>query len=687
MADSNVAKLAGHGKATDMGSQKRRGISLSKSLSSLNLAHGGIDHGPTGTLSGNRRQLGHDAFEIDRSPSFGDNRLHENGFIKLDTHDTSLVDEHIPNIEKFAEDLQTAINAAWPVRKQSYYEKVSVLLLSWEDDNMGVYREVRRLQYVFSSLYRFDVQEYRIPSKTPGKATTTRLISFLENDGSNTLLIVYYAGHARLGYQGSDPPIWAATDKVGTPTLPSGSVQQFLEEAEADALLLYDCCHSSHPAINVSGQGVTEVIAACGFETQAPAVGLHSFTNALIKELEEAFAGPPISVAELHGRVIGSLKNWKPGLLKNADGNVWIDTNGNPKYECHKRRTPVHCFLTNETPYRSIMLTPLSSDLSQAAVANLQQDLPSLAQTSQTRNDSEAASSTDPTSLSDTITDSRKLQVLFAVRLEDDFFLDDDGKKLRNWCDWLKNIPIGVENIGVEAVYKSCSTLVLLSIPIILWDMLPENAAYSFVGFIKSANKAHHILGEEQGTMVDAKLVKDAWGKQQKKYERRIRKAERRLKAALDELELYQPTHGSPHYYTESPSDSDIRSESEGLSDSQLLRPNILGSSGKIGEKPTRKEDAEEEPIRFLDAIGRRFNFPFQVAKTTAGMVGMINYIFLHIDKVKPHIEDGNYDLRGPDGRIISAEEWETIVQPGWIITMHLGPEQTSGSADKSHFY
>jgi len=136
--------------------------------------------------------------------------LRENGFIKLNTHDTSFVEEHIPDIEKFAQDLQQAINAAWSDRKRNRYQEVHVLLLSWEDDNMGVFREIERLRYVFSNLYRFDVQEFRIPGKTPQKAATVRLSSFLEKDGPSSLLIVYYAGHARLGPQSSAPPIWAA---------------------------------------------------------------------------------------------------------------------------------------------------------------------------------------------------------------------------------------------------------------------------------------------------------------------------------------------------------------------------------------------------------------------------------------------------------------------------------------------
>lgn len=136
--------------------------------------------------------------------------LSSNGFIKLNTHDVSFVEEHVPGIERFAKDLQSAINAAWPTRRKSRYEKAHVLLLSWEDDNLGVYQEMHRLEYVFTNLYRFDVQSFKIPRKTAGKATTLRIGSFLEDDGRDTLFVVYYAGHARLSHRSSEPPIWSA---------------------------------------------------------------------------------------------------------------------------------------------------------------------------------------------------------------------------------------------------------------------------------------------------------------------------------------------------------------------------------------------------------------------------------------------------------------------------------------------
>ena len=133
--------------------------------------------------------------------------LSTNGFLSLNTHDTSFTGEHIPRIETFAE---AAVNALWPSRDRGRYTEVHVLLLSWEEDNLGVETEVRRLGGVFSNLYRFDVQEFRIAHKTPGKVTTTEVSKFLGNDGPERLLIVYYAGHARLSHRASDPPIWAA---------------------------------------------------------------------------------------------------------------------------------------------------------------------------------------------------------------------------------------------------------------------------------------------------------------------------------------------------------------------------------------------------------------------------------------------------------------------------------------------
>ena len=55
-------------------------------------------------------------------------------------------------------------------------------------------------------------------------------------------------------------------------------------------------------------------------------------------------------------------------------------------------------------------------------------------------------------------------------------------------------------------------------------------------------------------------------------------------------------------------------------------------------------------------------------------MEELIKQAFLHVDVIGPHVQEGHYDLVGPDGEIILPQIWETIVQPDWAITMHMWP-------------
>jgi hypothetical protein len=415
-----------------------------------------------------------------------------------------------------------------------------------------------------------------------------------------------------------------STDKPGTPTLPSGGVQQLLEEAESDVLLLYDSCHSSHPAVSISGQGVTEVIAACGFETQAPAVGPHSFTNALIRELEEAFTGPPISVAELHGKVIGSLKNWKPSLLRDSDGNIWTDENGQPRYECHKRRTPVHCFLTNETPYRSIMLAPLRSKLSHAAMANMEGghssgSTPSSGATSYVPNSSRNSPSTAPTTVSEPLVRGQSLQVLLALRIEDDHFLDDadedEGKRIRDWCARLKNVPNGVKDvISIQGLYKSCSTLVLLSIPLILWDFLPANKAYSFVGFVNSPNLAHHLLPERKSTKLEVEIENHP-PPERTPFKPRVEFKDKTAEASAPRKHKEKVDKEALKY--ENPLDRMMDDVEELFAQTifEKVKSSLL-PEGSNPNFPSKPPVLKEEPIKFKDCVGRKFTLPFHMVTT-----------------------------------------------------------------------
>lgn len=135
----------------------------------------------------------------------------EEGFVRLSsrTHDTSFTEYHIPDIEKLGADLNDAVQAAWPKRHSIRYSKVCVLFLSWVDDDLGVKDEIEPLRRVFEDRYHFEVEEYHIPSLKPDKALKSRVIKFLEVEDKDTLLIVYYAGHAKGAQQSNEASLWS----------------------------------------------------------------------------------------------------------------------------------------------------------------------------------------------------------------------------------------------------------------------------------------------------------------------------------------------------------------------------------------------------------------------------------------------------------------------------------------------
>lgn len=56
------------------------------------------------------------------------------------------------------------------------------------------------------------------------------------------------------------------------------------------------------------------------------------------------------------------------------------------------------------------------------------------------------------------------------------------------------------------------------------------------------------------------------------------------------------------------------------------------------------------------------------------GMEELIKQAFLHVDVIGPHVHQGHYDLVSPDGEIVLPQVWDTIIQPGMAITMHMWP-------------
>jgi len=270
--------------------------------------------------------------------------------------------------------------------------------------------------------------------------------------------------------------------REGPARLPSITAQSILSECDSDVLLLYDCCHAIPTPTGVTSRGVKEFLAACGFEGIAPEVGQDSFTHALIQELGKA-SYSSISIVELYGRLIDRLRTWKPCISKDEFGQMRLNSSGKPLYERSKRKTPIHCPLSNEPKRRSIILSPLPVASGTFGLPLLPRPPPHNQHRKKKGKKKRyiyPREDEDKDNGIKNITDCP--QVILSIRVDTEQF------DLDAWLEWIKDVPPEATKVKVEGIYGALSTLLLLRMPITTWSLLPDDTAYSFIGFVTTEN-------------------------------------------------------------------------------------------------------------------------------------------------------------------------------------------------------
>lgn len=223
-------------------------------------------------------------------------------------------------------------------------------------------------------------------------------------------------------------------------------------------LILLDCCAGAASATFPNGKSITETISASSWDAIAPDPGRYSFTNALIEVLGE-WRFKTFSAAMLHAEVLARLKHPRPILI-----------NGK-RFEA--RATPVHFMMTSDHRAPSIEMTRLLS--SDRCPPSPPRDPSPFNEPVLGRGPSDGECFTEP--------NEDKPHVMISLALEDNQRLD-----LNAWEQWLASFPALAKYVKVQGVFKSHSTLLLLSMPVTLWDLLPDDQACSFVAFIRSNN-------------------------------------------------------------------------------------------------------------------------------------------------------------------------------------------------------
>lgn len=237
-----------------------------------------------------------------------------------------------------------------------------------------------------------------------------------------------------------------------------------MERSKSDVLILLDCCAGAASATFPTGDSITETISASSWDAIAPDPGRYSFTNALIEVLQE-WRLRNFSAAMLHAEVLARLKHPRP-----------ITINGK-LFEA--RSTPVHFMMTANHKAPSI-------ELSRIVAAD---KLPPSPQEELDMEDGfgRAPGAVDAPSngLMSNEPNEDTPHVMISLALEDNQSLD-----IHAWEQWLSAFPAMAKFVKVQGVFKSHSTLLLVSMPVMIWDLLPEDHATSFVAFIRSNNLA-----------------------------------------------------------------------------------------------------------------------------------------------------------------------------------------------------
>ncbi|KAK3295519.1 uncharacterized protein B0H64DRAFT_459852 [Chaetomium fimeti] len=377
------------------------------------------------------------------------------------THDISRVSYHVKHIDSFAQALQHSATRAFPNRGNSSqrYTKVQALLLHWKSDDLFVLPELEDLEKCFRDYYNFSTDIFSIPSENSHLELMLKIGDLVkQHESDETLFVVYYAGHARIDE--SRQSTWCANRHPGSPWLQWSAIQTLLERSVSDVMILLDCCAGAASATFPTGKSITETISASSWDAIAPDPGRYSFTNALIEVLEE-WRQRTFSAAMLHAEILARLKHPRPILINGKHFEA--------------RSTPVHFMMTSNHRAPSIELCRLVPR--KQMPPSPPNELAYWGQPSHPRM-IEGRNPDEP-------------HVLISLALEDDQRLD-----LNDWETWLGAFPAIAKYVKVQGVFKSHSTMLLLSLPVMVWDFLPDDPACSFVAFIRSNN----LLGAQQST-------------------------------------------------------------------------------------------------------------------------------------------------------------------------------------------
>ncbi|KAI1772673.1 hypothetical protein F4818DRAFT_135542 [Hypoxylon cercidicola] len=316
----------------------------------------------------------------------------------------------LPSIDSVKADLEDAASRILASPHRSRYSTVCALLIYWQDDEEpGVAAAVEELGNVFDKYYRYSPEILRIPSSASDGCTNSwRWLSRIINDFTDkgdtrdVLKLVYYNGYSYLD-EHREMVLASSRDRAKASTIRWSGIQQILEEARSDTLIIMDAAY--YPSSKMVRQkGMLELIAASSSEDYFDVLDRNSFTRTLADQLRtRATQRYPnfLSAAELHSKLLSVY----PKIIRDQHPEKGLAISF---------PSPLHIQISGNSRLPSITLSPPQPPRTIYSPEN-----------------------------------HHGPQLTLSMRLTEEVL------NLENWAEWLRMMPEGIKDVKVEGPYTT----------------------------------------------------------------------------------------------------------------------------------------------------------------------------------------------------------------------------------------
>ncbi|KAI1081078.1 hypothetical protein F5B20DRAFT_536696 [Whalleya microplaca] len=465
--------------------------------------------------------------------------------------------------ESFARHLQDAAMLIYRQTQESPYANVSVLLLRWEDDN-AIEPDLAALEQVLRERYNYRTDRWNIPTvANPSVKLGVRMTSFLEHAGPDHLLIVYYTGH---GFLGADNQLfWTCNAGEGAPKLKWNGFRCLFEETQSDMLLLLDTCAAKEPPV-AGGNSVKQVIATSTPEQYSRDSSSRSFTSHITEAFAKLSNGRPFTTEHLHHEVAIQ----KQQELIHTSGL----TNGASKSMAFADKLPILYTMTSGRG-QNLTLFPLTPG-TEGPLRSPRLGVDGETQTSREARDDHGI---HPSAVADLTFDEPRVLVCTT-------FVGEASPDMSSFYHWIHNAPAIASKIAVEGMFLGPPTMLLISMPVAVWNVVQHDKVCCFLGYVNSHNMTHlykRLVGSVSVNKASAKDVEDG----------RMLLEAREMAASTPVVRRHElPTH--PQQYPETP----VRRDSVGRVDPMSVPQSSVSSIPYANSTPgpviSHKHDVED---------------------------------------------------------------------------------------------